>query len=128
MTAFGRRQVVAGAGALAVLGCAGREMRGMGGRSHYGLIGKIVAKPGGRAALIEALGAGTGAMPGNLLYVIAEDAAQGDTIWVTEVWDSEASHRASLKLPAVQEAIRRGRPLIASFETVATTRVVGGVA
>jgi quinol monooxygenase YgiN len=124
----GRRQVLAGAGALAVLGCAGHELgRGRSG-PLYGLIGKITAKSGQRSALIGALSAGSDRMPGNLAYVIAEDAADADTIWVTEVWDSEASHRASLQLPGVREAIRRGRPLIAGFETVATTRVVAGAA
>jgi quinol monooxygenase YgiN len=76
--------------------------------------------------LIAALGAGSEAMPGNISYVVAEDAADPEGIWVTEVWDSEASHKASLALPQVQEAIRRGRPLIAKFETVATTRPLHG--
>jgi quinol monooxygenase YgiN len=119
--------VLAGASALAVMGCAGRELRKSGSAASYGLIGKIIAKPGQRAALIDALTSGSGSMPGNLLYLVAEDAQAPETIWVTEVWDSAESHRASLQLPAVREAIRRGRPLIAGFETVATTRVVAGI-
>lgn len=123
-----RREVLAGAGAgaMALLGLTGRAWAAEG-QARYGLIGKIRAKPGQRGVLVEALGGGTGAMPGNLLYLVAEDAADLDLIWVTEVWNSEASHRASLQLPAVQEAIRRGRPAIASFETVATMRPVSGL-
>lgn len=93
----------------------------------YGLIGKITARPGQRVALIAALAEGSGTMPGNLGYVVAEDAADADAIWVTELWDSVASHRASLQLPQVQAAIQRGRLLIAAFETIATTRPVAGV-
>lgn len=121
-----RRQVLAGASALAILGGAGQAL-GAERQAMHGLIGRIRARPGQRAALIAALSAGTEAMPGNLAYVVSEDSADADLIWVTEVWDSEASHRASLQLPAVQEAIRIGRPLIAGFETVATTRPVAGV-
>ena len=127
MSGPGRREVLGGAAAaIAMLGGAGRAAAAENG-PRYGLIGKIRAKPGERAALIAALSGGTSAMPGNLLYLIAEDATDTDLIWVTEAWDSEASHRASLQLPAVQEAIRVGRPLIAGFETVATMRPVAGL-
>jgi quinol monooxygenase YgiN len=49
-----------------------------------------------------------------------------DAIWITEVWDSEQSHRASLSLPAVQQAIARGKPLIARFDYTVVTEPVGG--
>jgi quinol monooxygenase YgiN len=92
------------------------------GTPRFGLIGRIKAQQGKRADLIAALLAGTGAMPGCISYIVAEDASDADAMWVTEVWDSEASHKASLKLPQVRAAIAKGRPLIASFETIATTR------
>jgi len=119
-----RRQAAAGGVALALAGCVGRRI-GRDGARMYGLIGKIAARPGQRSALIAAMQVGE-TMKGNLAYVIAEDAAAPDIIWVTEIWDSEASHRASLALPGVREAIGRARPLIASLETVATTRPVAG--
>lgn len=81
----------------------------------YGLIGKMLAKPGARDELIRHLLAGTDAMPGCLSYVVAKDATDADAIWITEVWDSRESHAASLKLPAVQAAIAKARPLIAGF-------------
>lgn len=49
-----------------------------------------------------------------------------DALWVTEVWDSEASHQASLSLPSVREAVRAGRPLIAGFEERFVTTPLGG--
>jgi quinol monooxygenase YgiN len=85
------------------------------------------AQPGRRAELVEILLAGTGSMPGCLNYVIAEDAADADAIWISEVWDDEASHKASLSLPAVQAAIARARPSIAGFDSQTRTRPVGGV-
>jgi quinol monooxygenase YgiN len=92
----------------------------------YGLIGKIVATPGQRDALIEILLEGTLAMPGCRSYVIARDPADADGLWVTEVWDDQASHRASLSLPAVQAAIARGKPLIKEFASHVVTEPVGG--
>ena len=93
----------------------------------YGMIGKMSAAPAQRDALIAILSESTTKMPGCLSYVIAKDAADQDTIWVTEVWDSKASHDASLSLPAVKEAIRNARPLIAGGAKVAETQPVGGV-
>ena len=91
---------------------------------HYGLIGQMIAQPGQRAALVAILGESTGAMPGNIAYLIGEDAANPDAIWIVELWDSKEAHAASLALPAVQDAIERGRPLIAGFGTRAEFKPV----
>jgi quinol monooxygenase YgiN len=92
----------------------------------YGLIGKMMAVPGQREALIAILLEGVAGMPGCLSYVVARDPAEADGLWVTEVWESQEHHRASLTLPAVQEAIARGRPLIAAFGESVVTEPVGG--
>ena len=92
----------------------------------YGLIGKFTAVPGQRDALARILIDGTRDMPGCLGYVVASDASDPDGLWVTEVWDSKASHEASLQLPAVQAAIAEGRPLIAGFGERYETTPVGG--
>lgn len=88
----------------------------------FGMIGKMMAQPGKRAELIAILGAGTGEMPGCLAYLIAEDVKDPDAIWITEVWDRQSSHQASLALPEVKDAIAKGRPLIAGFELGVETR------
>lgn len=92
----------------------------------HGLIGKIVAVPGQRDALAQILLEGIGAMPGCLSYIVAEDLSDANAIWVTEVWEDAAAHRASLSLPSVQAAIAKGRPLIADFAPGTLTRPVGG--
>ncbi|HEX4848360.1 MAG TPA: putative quinol monooxygenase [Novosphingobium sp.] len=83
----------------------------------YGLIGQMKAVPGKRDELIGYLQAGTRTMPGNLAYLIAKDAADADSIWITEVWKDQASHQASLTLPGVQAAIAKARPILAGFGT-----------
>lgn len=92
----------------------------------YGIIGKIVAVEGRRDELADILIEGVAGMPGCLSYVIAKDRENDDALWVTEVWDSEASHEASLSLPSVQEAMRKGRPLIEAFEERIVTEPLGG--
>ena len=91
----------------------------------YGLIGSFEAKPGERDRLIEVIIGGSGDMPGCLSYVVAKDASDENTIWVTEVWTDEQSHRASLGLPAVQAAIAKARPLVAGMKPGVTTEPVG---
>ena len=92
----------------------------------YGLISKMNAVPGQRDALAAILLDGTQAMPGCLSYVIARDPADDNALWVTEVWNSQASHTASLSLPSVQAAIAKGRPLIAGFSNRVETVPIGG--
>ena len=92
----------------------------------YGLIGKMKAVPGRRDALASILLEGISAMPGCLSYVVAHDPADADALWITEVWDSAASHQASLSLPSVKDAITRGRPLIAGFDRHTETVPIGG--
>ena len=92
----------------------------------YGLIGKIKANPGQRDELISILVEGSERMPGCLSYVVAKDTADADAIWITEVWVNQESHQNSLSLPTVQEAIARGRPLIAGFGERFETTPIGG--
>lgn len=98
-----------------------------GGTPMYGLIGRIKAQPGQRDALAALLLEGTDVMPGCFSYVVARDPTDADALWITEVWDSRDSHRASLQLPAVQAAIAKGRPLIAGFDSQTETEPLGGV-
>jgi quinol monooxygenase YgiN len=93
----------------------------------YGLIGRIRAVAGKRDELVAVLTGGTGKMPGCLSYVVALDTSDADCLWVTEVWDSRESHRASLQLSEVQDAIAKGRPLIKGFDSQVETTPVAGI-
>ena len=125
-----RRNFIFTAGAaVASTACAPVGAFPMEEKKMYGLIGKMIAVQGQRDALIaillEGVAGGPG-MPGCLSYVIARDPADANAIWITEVWDSEASHKASLSLPSVKQAIARGKPLIAGFGQSVVTEPVGG--
>jgi quinol monooxygenase YgiN len=93
----------------------------------YGLIGRMLTTAGKRDEVLRILIEGTAEMPGCLSYVVAEDPRDANAIWITEVWDTEASHAASLALPQVKAAIAKARPLIAGFDERFVTRPVGGL-
>ena len=120
-----RRTFTAGTGLAAVAmlsGCQSTTRES----DMYGIIGKILANDGRRDELIDILLDGTKDMPGCLSYVIATDQDDENALWVTEVWDSQDSHAASLSLESVQQAIATGRPLIAGFGERFETSPVGG--
>jgi quinol monooxygenase YgiN len=95
-------------------------------RDMWGIIAKITLLPSRRDEMIQILKESAVNMPGCLRYVLAKDAADENTIWVTEVWDSMASHDASLSLPAVKNAIPRGKAIVSNFERIAVTSPVWG--
>src|SRR4029453_15114767 len=93
----------------------------------YGLIGKITAHAGKRDELIEILLTGAKDMPGCLNYVAANDKRDDDAGGGTRNLGSQGGHQASLKLPAVENAIAKGRPLIAGFGDRVVTTPIGGI-
>ena len=135
VSGIGRRGFVGGAVAIAVIGQAASAMTGdpmtgdamMKDGAMFGTIGRLKATPGQRDALAVILASGSGEMAGCISYIVAEDLADADALWVTEIWESKDAHQASLSLPAVREAIAKGRPLIAGFDSGAQTRPISGV-
>ena len=93
----------------------------------YGLIGRMTVAAGQRDAVIDIMLSGVQGMPGCRSYIVAQDPSDPHGIWITEVWDNEASHKASLSLPDVQAAIARARPMITGFAERFITTPVGGV-
>jgi quinol monooxygenase YgiN len=118
-----RRQAMIGGAATALA----PSLAVAGDKTMYGLIGQMKAAPGKRDDLVAILREGTEAMPGCLSYILALDPTDADAIWITEVWTDKESHAASLKLPSVQAAIARARPIIAGFGHRFETVPVGGV-
>lgn len=92
----------------------------------YGLIGKMKCTSGQRDELISILLDGISGMPGCLSYVVAKDPTDPDAIWITEAWESQAKHKASLSTPSVRAAISKARPIIAGFGERFETEPVGG--
>ena len=121
-----RRNVLAGG--LAVAATAGATaVQAQESKPMYGLIGQMKAAPGKRDELVAILSESTEGMPGCLSYIVAKDGADADALWITEVWTDKDSHAGSLKLPVVQAAIAKARPIIAGFGHRFETVPVGGV-
>jgi quinol monooxygenase YgiN len=85
-----------------------------------GRVGRYVelkAREGHRDALVEHM-LGVAQLlvdvPGCELYVINTSAADTDTVWVTEVWSTQAELDASLTLDSVKRSIEKVRPLLAA--------------
>lgn len=78
------------------------------------LHGRLAAQPGKRDELLAILseGAQPEKMAGCRMYLVAVDATDDDGVWVTEVWESEDAHAASLELDRVKEQIARAMPLL----------------
>jgi quinol monooxygenase YgiN len=121
-----RRTILAGAMGAALIGCAHGAEKAKEAKM-YGLIGSMTATSGQGDALAGYLLEGLRDMPGNLSYIVAKDPANPDKLWITEVWDSAESHMASLKLPSVQAAIAKARPIIAGMGDRQETVPLGGV-
>jgi quinol monooxygenase YgiN len=60
-------------------------------------------------------------------YVIAKDAANENVLWVSEVWDNQASHDASLSLRAVEAVLPQVERLIVKLEKIAITESLAAV-
>jgi quinol monooxygenase YgiN len=124
--AINRRDFILTTSALAFTTICPAQTQTTGHNNMYGLISKLAAIPGQRDTLIAILIEGVSGMPGCLSYVVAKDATESDSIWITEVWDKQESHEASLKMPSVQKAIGLGKPLISGFRERFVSQPVGG--
>ncbi|WP_127583698.1 putative quinol monooxygenase [Paenibacillus koleovorans] len=94
----------------------------------FGMHVKFTAQSGKRDTLLELLLEAASAMesvPECRLYFVNVTDTEPDTIWVTEVWNDEAAHQASLADEATKAAIQQAMPLIAGVEAI-RYRPVGG--
>lgn len=83
----------------------------------HGLFGKLIAVDGQRDALAANLLRAAELMksvPGCLLYIINTSDSEPNAVWVTEIWQDEASHGASLSMPGVRDLIKSTMPLLKS--------------
>ncbi len=122
----GRREFVAALGAAASYALFPSDVAALPTGKMYGLIGRMTSVEGKRDELIKHLLDGSDRMPGCLSYIVAKDPNDANGIWITEVWDRQESHAASLNLPSVKESIKKARPLVAGFHERFTTEPLGG--
>ncbi|KPV59356.1 antibiotic biosynthesis monooxygenase [Paenibacillus sp. A3] len=95
--------------------------------SKYAMFGKLTAHPGKREELAKMmLEADTlNEMEGCIYYILHEAEEDPDVLWITELWESQEAHAASLKNEKVRELIGRCRHLIAEAGGV-KVRPIGG--
>ena len=90
---------------------------------------KLKAREGQRDVLVEhMLGVAQllAEVPGCELYVINTSVADTDTVWVTEVWSSQADLDASLTLAGVKASVEQVLPLLAGPPERIDVLPVGG--
>ena len=95
----------------------------------YGCYVKFTAQPGQRAALVVQLlqaAASAGQAAGCALYIINTSPTEPEVVWVTEVWDSQEAHDASLTSEAAQATIKQVFPLLAGAPEKIDVAPVGG--
>lgn len=93
----------------------------------YSFLGKFTATAGNQRALADQLIKGTelwGSPKGLIQYLIYTGA--DESVWVSELWETEVDHNASLELPGVRELIGETKPLIGGMD-VFPIELVGGV-
>lgn len=80
----------------------------------FATVGSLGTIPGKRDELVALLTRSSPELAeiGCLLYEVGISADEPDTVFVAELWESEAAHRASLELASVQAAIAEARPLL----------------
>lgn len=84
--------------------------------SAYFLHGSLTATAGNGQKLAEILLKASelvSTAKGCSLYLISQDAAAPETVWITEVWDSQANHDESLNVPGVRALIGQAMPILA---------------
>jgi quinol monooxygenase YgiN len=84
--------------------------------TRLGLYTKFTVHPDQRDRFVKILLGGATHMDnvaGCELYIVNETSEHPDIVWVTEVWDSEDQHQASLSLEGVPELIKQSMPLLA---------------
>ena len=83
--------------------------------ANYLYHGKLTAKAGQGQELADILVEASKlvrTLPGSRMYVVSRSADEPEAIFITEIWDSKEDHDHSLKLPGVQELIKKAFPIL----------------
>lgn len=96
---------------------------------RFALINRLTAKPGKRQEVVRILlesGELFGDNPACLLYLVSEDAADPNLIWVQDLWTSEQAHSAALAAPELRPYVERAVPLLEGMPVQTRLTLVGG--
>jgi quinol monooxygenase YgiN len=93
----------------------------------YARLGKLGTKPGNRNELVELLTRRSDRLTelGCLRYDVGISNDEPDTVFVAELWETEADHRASLDDAAVRAGIAEAMPLLSGQMSSESFTVIG---
>jgi len=95
----------------------------------YAMTGKLMVQAGKRAELVDILKRAAslvGRLPACSLYIVSEDLANENRVWVFEMWTDKEAHDASLTDERVRSLIAEAMPLMDGAPSGAELRVAGG--
>ncbi|MGJ8662700.1 MAG: putative quinol monooxygenase [Marinicella sp.] len=95
---------------------------------NFGMQSSMTAAPGKGeelAAIMLRAAQLVAPLQGCKLYLVQLSTSEKDAVLITEVWESQADHQASLAVPAIQALISEARPIIVSMAHQ-TGRPLGG--
>jgi quinol monooxygenase YgiN len=95
----------------------------------FGLYNKFSTVPGKADELADILIKAADLISGAhgcRLYIVNKDQKNSNKVWVTEIWDSEEEHSASLSIEGVKELISEALPLLAGPPEQTKLDVLGG--
>jgi quinol monooxygenase YgiN len=93
------------------------------------LINKLIAKPGKRSEVIRILLESAKPFQENdacLLYLVHEDQANENAIWVEDLWTDKKEHEMALAKPELQEYVKKAMPLLEGMPEQISLRLAGG--
>ncbi|EAF1795993.1 putative quinol monooxygenase [Listeria monocytogenes] len=95
----------------------------------YGLLTAFYTHPGEKDNLVKILLEVAEALDEYntcIQYIISESETEADTVFVSEIWVDKGHHAASLDNPAVQETIKRAKPMIKEIKQIQELDILGG--
>ncbi|EAE6382968.1 antibiotic biosynthesis monooxygenase [Listeria monocytogenes] len=95
----------------------------------YGLLTAFYTHPGEKDNLVKILLEAAEALDDYntcIQYIISESEPEADTVLVSEIWVDKGHHAASLDNPAVQETIKRAKPMIKEIKQIQELDILGG--
>lgn len=93
------------------------------------MTGKLKARDGKRPELVNILTRASqlvSGMTGCRMYIVCEEVADENAVWVFEMWEDKLSHDESLKDERVRALIGEARPILNGAPEGAELRVAVG--
>ncbi|EIF8386473.1 antibiotic biosynthesis monooxygenase [Listeria monocytogenes] len=95
----------------------------------YGLLTAFYTHPGEKDNLVKILLEAAEALDDYntcIQYIVSESETEADAVFVSEIWVDKGHHAASLDNPAVQETIKRAKPMIKEIKQIQELDILGG--